>query len=264
MGWASPTTATEGTLRASTRRIHHGATGHLRELLVTIPVDLVAIAESGTLEDAAIALAEGEQAGVDRAAIRAALDDLAEPVRIPRDADLFQSVARLAHHLFHEVRIRGDDDDYDAPENSFIDQVIERRRGLPILLSIVTIAVGERVGLTFDPIGFPGHFLIAPQGAHPRFFLDPFHGGDVVPEMHLRARFAKIAGPVVDDGAFEAAVTPPSVRAVIVRMCTNLALSYVRRDDRAGAARMRDHLGALRPDDTRVLQILDRFLLTRP
>ena len=71
---------------------------------------------------------------------------------------------------------------------AYIDEVIQRRRGLPILLSIVTIEVAARVGLHLDPIGFPGHFLVSPREGEPRFYVDPFHAGAILRQDDLRAR----------------------------------------------------------------------------
>lgn len=223
------------------------------------PSPLVAVAE-GSLEDAALALAASEPSDVDSEAVRRQLDDLAHAVRMPPSASPFEGIARLSIHLFQTFGLRGDEADYDAPHNSWINKVLERRLGLPILLSVVTIAVAERTGLVLEPIGFPGHFLVAPRDAEDRFFVDPFHGGAIVTEDQLRARFARQTGIVDDPDPFEAAVAPVSTHAVLVRMCTNLSLSYLRRHDRAGAARMRAHLEGLGQLDGPVIDLLRRFL----
>ncbi len=215
-------------------------------------------AAGGNLEDAAIALAAIDHGLTDVDGVKRALDALARPVRLPPGATAIEGVARLTLHLFHTEGIRGDEEDYDAPRNSWIDQVLERRRGLPILLSIVTIAVGERAGLALDPIGFPSHFLVAPRDAEERFFVDPFHGGVVIREDVLRGRFTKQTG-LSDDAAFEQAVTPVSTRAVLVRMCTNLALAYLRRKDVPGCVRMRAQLEALGEHEGPVVELLRRF-----
>jgi len=214
---------------------------------------------TSSLENAAIALAVSEEPRVDPDAIRDTLDALAAPIRIPPDAELVPRVARVAQHLFHELGFRGDEDDYDHPHNSRLDRVLERRRGLPILLSIVTIAVGDRAGLELEPVGFPGHFLVAPVGAEPRFFVDPFHSGAVITEAQLRASLARHAGSV-DDTAFARAVAPVTTHEVLVRMCNNLAMSYLRREDRAGAERMYGHLVALDGPEGRVVELLRRFV----
>ncbi|MEN0063946.1 MAG: transglutaminase-like domain-containing protein [Myxococcota bacterium] len=191
--------------------------------------------------------------------IAAALDNLAAPIRIPEGSTTIEAVARLQLQLFHTLQLKGDSEAYDSPENSFIDQVIERRKGLPILLSTVCVAVGARVGLDLDPIGFPGHFLVGVRHADPRFFLDPFHSGQVLPMAHLRGELTRQNG-FVDDSTFEAVLTPPPTRDVLIRMCTNLALSYVRRHERSGATRMLSNLQTLGAGEGQVAKLLERFL----
>lgn len=211
------------------------------------PTSLVALAAAqGSLEDATIALAASEDPEVDEPSIREGLDQLAAPIRIPRGASTIEAIARLQLHLGRMAGLQGDDVEYDAPHNSLIHRVLERRRGLPILLSAVWIAVGERVGVALDPIAFPGHFLIAPRKADPRFFVDPFVGGDVIREERLQGRLAsqeRVA--VLPKSTFDRVVTPPSTSLVMRRMCANLAISYQRRDDLAGISRMLVHLRAL-------------------
>ncbi|MEM6929198.1 MAG: transglutaminase-like domain-containing protein, partial [Myxococcota bacterium] len=164
---------------------------------------LVAVAD-GSLEDAAIALAASEQPDVDPQAIRASLDALSAPIRIPEGASTIEGLARLTLELFQRQGFRGDEEEYDAPHNSFVDRVLERRRGLPIALSVITVAVGDRVGVPLDPVGFPGHFLVAPRHAEDRFFVDPFHQGAIVNATQLRAQLTRQMG-LVDEATFRSA-----------------------------------------------------------
>ena len=84
------------------------------------------------------------------ARLRARLDD---------ESDLAGRVAAACDLLFHVERFRGNRDDYEDPRNSYLDQVLERRQGIPITLSIVFVDVARRAGLDASGIGFPGHFL---------------------------------------------------------------------------------------------------------
>jgi regulator of sirC expression with transglutaminase-like and TPR domain len=114
----------------------------------------------------------------------------------------------------------GDREQYDDPRNSMLDVVLERRRGLPILLSVVYVEVARRAGVAFAGVGLPGHFVVGHFGAAPALLLDPFSGG----------------GPV------EGEAPPALVRAwgaheIALRMLNNLVGSFQRRGDVGAAIR---------------------------
>jgi len=116
--------------------------------------------------DRAVALiAADEQPGLVPEDVLAQLDQLAAGLRLPPLCEPVQTVARLHHHLFVELGFRGDEEDYDAPRNSLLDQVLTRRRGLPILLSVVYVEVAKRRGIAVDPVGFPVTFSSARESS---------------------------------------------------------------------------------------------------
>jgi regulator of sirC expression with transglutaminase-like and TPR domain len=198
------------------------------------------------LDRAAAFIAAEEQPGVDPQAILDALDALAARLRIPSGAPLVEQVARLNHLLFTECGFSGDDKDYDDPRNSLLDQVLSRRKGLPILLSVLTIEVGRRVGLALDGVAFPSHFLVGPSHAEPRFFLDPFHGGRILRQEHLIQRLmAMSGGRRVSAAELARYAAPASSRQILVRLNNNLKGSYLRRQDLDGVLRTIDRLLAL-------------------
>lgn len=168
-----------------------------------------------------------------------AVHGVADGLYLPPGEDLFRHLARLTHHLFHDRGFRGDEDAYDDPENSCLDQVVARRKGLPISLSILTIEVAGRRGLVLDPIGFPGHFLVAPRDADPVFFVDPFHQGRTRSRDELVRQLDRMGVP---RSAADEALAPVSGRHVLMRIFNNLRASWMRRGD-ADAA-MRSVLGA--------------------
>ncbi len=92
-----------------------------------------------------------------------------------------EEVARACSQLLG-VRhgFRGDDENYDDPDNSMLDLVLARRRGLPILLSVVYIEVARRAEIPLGGVGLPGHFAVAHFGADPPLLLDPFERGRIV------------------------------------------------------------------------------------
>ncbi len=144
------------------------------------------------------------------------LDDIASGAPHAPDA--------LATYLFVERGFIGNTVDYGDPRNSFLDEVLDRRLGLPITLSVLMLEVGRRVGLDLDGVGMPGHFLV---GAAAGVFFDPFHGGERLDEGGCRDRFESTQG----DAAFVPAfLEPVGSHAILGRILANLVRSFVTRD----------------------------------
>lgn len=221
------------------------------------------VAEHGRsppLDLATALMAAEEQPGTDPARTLAALDEAASGLHVPEGANVYERVARISHEMFEVRGFAGDTEDYDAPRNSFLDQVLERGKGLPILLSVVFMEVGRRVGVTVDGISFPGHFVVAPRDAEPRFYVDPFNGGRVLRDPDLRAHLAKTAGTCeVSPDAWRRFTGAVDSSSILQRMNNNLKRSWSRRGDLAGALRAVDRNLVLAPDST--LEIRDRGML---
>lgn len=115
---------------------------------------------------------------------------------------------------------RGDRENYDHPDNSMLDLVLARRRGLPILLSVVYIEVAKRAGIPVAGVGLPGHFVVAHFGTDPPVLLDPFSGGRV------------LTASVAQDQ-----LRPSRSHEIAMRMLTNLVGAYRRRADLTAAIR---------------------------
>jgi regulator of sirC expression with transglutaminase-like and TPR domain len=172
------------------------------------------------LDEVALLIAAHAHPALDVEARRAQLDALAEQAgdRPVRD---------LATMLFVDEGFRGNDADYADPRNSFLDDVLDRRLGIPITLSVVMLEVGRRCGLTLHGVGMPGHFLV---GGVPGEWFDPFHDGarlDLAacaelfarqhPDARFRTQFLEPVGP----------------RAIVQRMLTNLQHTLIRHDPTA-------------------------------
>lgn len=212
------------------------------------------------LDQAAALLAAEEQPGLDPAAPLRTLDELARGMVRRPAADLVVQVAALNHHLFAESGFVGDEDDYDSPDNSMLDRVLARRRGLPILLSVVYMEVARRVGVAIDGVGFPGHFVVSPVGASPRFFIDPFRGGKVLKESDLRLLLRRQSGTWdVEPETWRRFVAPVSPGQVFVRINLNLKRAHARRGDPQAALRACERSLLLRPGH--VADLHDRALL---
>ena len=164
-----------------------------------------------------------------------ALDALAQSVA-PRLADALppEERARLVSvHLFEEVGFHGNTDAYYDPRNSFLNDVLERRTGIPISLAVVLIEVATRVGLRVEGVGFPGHFLVRVPTAAGYLLLDPFNGGRPVGEDELLDRLRTVSGgrtsppTKVPSALLEAT---PTV-AILGRMLRNLLHIYIEKPD---------------------------------
>lgn len=147
------------------------------------------------------------------------LDELAAGVDDP-------TVPALVHHLFARAGFRGDVDDYHAPENSFLDLVLERRLGMPITLSAVTVEVGARVGIPLHLVGMPGHVLVGCDD-DAGSYIDAF-GGTELDRSGVRERFASIFGHQANLDA--KALQPIDTAAVVARVCNNLTRTWIERD----------------------------------
>jgi regulator of sirC expression with transglutaminase-like and TPR domain len=171
------------------------------------------------LDALALALA-AEFREVDRAGALAELDRLGAALAgLPLDSPLDQAHS-LRTLLGDGEGFAGDDEEYDAPENSMLDLVLERRRGLPILLTAVYVEVARRAGVAAVGVGLPGHFLTGIFAGETTLLLDPFAGGRlVVPDVEPDA------------------LRPWGPRETTLRMLNNLVGSYTRRVDLSRAIR---------------------------
>src|SRR5271170_6330096 len=112
--------------------------------------------------------------------------------------DTVEKVQLLSHFLFEQKGFSGNRDEYSDPRNSFLNQVIDRRLGIPITLSIVYLEVGKRVGLNLYGISFPTHFLVKAVDERGELIIDPFYGGAILTLDEIRARLAQVYGQPVD------------------------------------------------------------------
>ena len=160
--------------------------------------------------------------------IGAAGDPGVEPTRWLTELDGYAArladLGALRHRLFAELGFRGDTRNYYDPENSFLHRVIERRLGIPITLSVLTIEVGRRADIALDAVGMPGHFLVGVPGE--AIWLDAFAGGELLDLAGCEGRFREStgSGPEVAFGPHLLPVVGP--HAVLSRMLANLAVVY--------------------------------------
>jgi regulator of sirC expression with transglutaminase-like and TPR domain len=203
--------------------------------------------ESIDLGRAALTIALADYPDLDIANYLRRIDELAVEVsqRCGADADVFRSIAALNYVLFKEQGFHGNRDDYYDPKNSFLNDVIDRKRGLPITLSILYIEVGQRIGLAIEGVGFPGHFLVKTKSQGEEIVIDPFNAGDVKSNEELQAMLDQIYGGKVRlDREFLAALPK---KQILKRMLGNLKAIYGRADELVKMLAVLDRLIILDP-----------------
>ena len=178
------------------------------------------------LERAALYLAQEEYPALDVEAYLKTLDEMAAVVkeRSPQSAYPLKIIQTINDYLYDELGFVGNTVDYYDPRNSFLNEVIDRRTGIPIALSLVYLAIAQRVGLPMVGINMPGHFLIRPVIEDAEICVDPFHQGEILFPQDCRERLTQVYGhPVALKPAFLEAV---SNRQFLARMLTNLKVIY--------------------------------------
>jgi regulator of sirC expression with transglutaminase-like and TPR domain len=208
------------------------AQSYLNELELSDPAeDFRALirARSYELETGALFLARVVQPDLKHAQINDVLDRWAE-----RCADLITepSSARekcriINRVLFHEEQLRGNQESYMDPDNSFLHRVLERRTGIPISLSTLYLLVAQRVGLDLEPVALPGHFVVGCYLDDTPFFIDAFEGGMLRSAEDIVARLRRERVEVsLED------LVPATTAEVLCRMCRNLVVHFAHAGDR--------------------------------
>ncbi|MBW3622503.1 MAG: transglutaminase-like domain-containing protein [Armatimonadetes bacterium] len=209
----------------------------------------------GTLEEAALLYAAGEYPDLRVEAYLERLDGVAEECRGALGAGGLEGPEagrRLCRYLFEIAGFLGNREAYDDPRNSYLNEVLDRKLGIPITLSVIGIAVGRRLGVPLEGVGMPGHFLLrSPEG--PAYF-DPFAGGHPVTEEECRERFQAIYGSQMTWSS--AYLSPTPKREMLARMLNNLKLGYLQRSDFDRAERILNFALALEPGSSQDRELL--------
>jgi regulator of sirC expression with transglutaminase-like and TPR domain len=182
------------------------------------------------LARASLAIARWEYPRLDADAYLERLDGLARSVDgVRRSPDALGRLHRLREYLFVEQGFTGNRDDYYDPRNSFLNDVLDRRQGIPITLSLVLMEVGKRLGLAIEGIGLPGHFIAGARLDDSQILLDPFNGGALVTPEECEELVGSVVGRPVTLRPEHYA--PVSGRQLLTRMLANLKGAYWRRQE---------------------------------
>jgi regulator of sirC expression with transglutaminase-like and TPR domain len=206
------------------------------------PLDLVVAVreERVSPEGAALLIARDAKPDLDIELELVRIDALAAPLgeldpRMPAK----RQARALSAHLCEGLGFHGNEEDYFDPRNSYLDDVMTRRTGIPITLAILFAAIGRRAGLQVEGIGFPGHFL-ARVGGSDGVLIDPFFGGRVLDASGVQRLAAQMLGSA--SRLSPAHLEPVGLRPLVVRMLLNLKNAHERRSDHARALVVCDRL----------------------
>ena len=210
--------------------------------------------------EVALLLAREEYTDLD---VEAYLGELAGMAREARNyiggGLLHCQVSGLCRYLFHEMGYRGNKQNYYDPLNSYLNQVMDRRTGIPITLSLLTMALGQRLGLTITGIGLPGHFIVKAVNAGEQILFDPFHGGRQLTLNDCENLVQQVTGMPFEAKCESLRGMP--LGQLVARLLTNLKMIYLKREDYVRASRVISHLVVLSPHDQRERRDLGSVLL---
>lgn len=199
----------------------------------------------------ALLIARDEYPDLDGREYAARVEEYALALRDEVDALDYapRRIAAINRYLFEEIGFGGDPDDYYDPRNSYLNDVFDRRLGIPLTLALVQIEVARRLGLPLEGVSFPGHFLVRLPVGDGILVMDPFNRGRSLgaDELKQRAR-PHMGGHAPDDGQLQQILEPASHRAILMRMLRNLKALYAEREDWDKVARSADRLLRLAPD----------------
>lgn len=211
-------------------------------------------AEDIDLAQAALVIARSEYPNIAVGDYLARLDDMANAVaaRTFGARPATTVLQTMNDYLFAEQGYSGNVQDYFDPRNSFLNDVIDRRLGIPISLSIIYLEVGRRLGLALQGVSFPGHFLVKLGVSGGDVVIDPFLRGVSLSREELEHRLAEAhRGRHRPQPDLADVLVAASTRDILVRMLRNLKGIYVKKGDFERALRMVQHVLQLRPHDPR-------------
>ena len=225
------------------------------QALIDRPDDEIDLAEGALL------IAKKAYPDLDIGAYLSRIDRLAHAVteRLPATASETDRILALNQYLFDELGFGPNVEDYYDQRNSFLNDVLERRVGIPISLSVLYIEVGRRVGLPLQGVSFPGHFLVKCKLAQGVVILDPYGSGTSLSLQDLQQRLRATRGGEVSRAIVAAMLVAADKKQILARMLRNLKAIYVEQGDHNRALSVMDWIVSVVPGDA--IEVRDRGLL---
>lgn len=198
------------------------------------------------LGHAALLIAAGEYPQLSLETAQALLDEIATSIaaQITPGMSQRERAAIIRRRLFYDLDFRGNQEEFYDPRNSYLNDVLIRRVGIPISLSAVYLEVGRRVGLEAAGVSYPVHFLVKYHDEGQEWIVDPFHKGEELPGEHIRSGLGAKGWPPEQIDYMLSGVTR---RQMLARMLLNLKQIYARSEDHKRALRIQEFLLAINP-----------------
>ncbi len=218
--------------------------------------------EDLNLAEAALLIAKEEYPDLDIQAYLRRFDLLAEEIRsrLGGNTSPTRIVQEINRYLFQEEGFVGNTGDYYDPRNSFLNEVLDRKLGIPITLSLIYIEIGRRLGLPFVGVAFPGHFLIKYRNAEDEVVLDPFQGGSILSQEDLEKKLREMySDPAPAMAQLPRLLAAVSKKDILVRMLRNLKGIYLQRNDFNKALSAADRILLIIPDSP--MEVRDRGMI---
>ena len=178
------------------------------------------------------------------------IEQMAQDIRasLPTNPNAAETLARLNHVLFVEQGYEGNSSHYYDPRNSFLNDVIDRKLGIPISLSILYIELARVLGVPLDGVSFPGHFLVKLEIDNGAIVLDPYFGGISLTEDDLEDRIQEYYGEQLKRHHYQGLLVTSSKKDIIVRVMRNLRNLYMQEKQWEKALTMADTMVGLDTD----------------
>jgi regulator of sirC expression with transglutaminase-like and TPR domain len=239
--WVEPATRSNDPVqrRRATEIIRHISMRHADDKFLAFCLNT---GEDLDLEEGVLLLAKTQFPEINTDGYNAIFDDYAADLRERLDfgAAAAQMIAGINEYLFKLQGFHGNEENYYEPENSYINKVIDRRKGNPISLCIIYLLLARRLHLPITGIGMPGHFLCRFQTPTEELFIDAFNNGKILTKgdcvkylLHTR------------DGFKEAYLAPITTRRTLLRVCSNLHQIYSQQSRKDDIARFQRYIVAL-------------------
>jgi regulator of sirC expression with transglutaminase-like and TPR domain len=197
---------------------------------------------------AALLIASEEYPGLDILRYVARLEAMAAAVRpaVGTADDPQEQIEHLNTYLFIERGFRGNMQDYYDPRNSFLNDVLDRKMGIPITISVVYMEVGRRVGMPLQGVGMPGHFIVKYVCPEADIYIDPFNNGRVLSRQACEELLQQVYGePVPFQDSF---LAPVSKKQILARILMNLKAIYLHIKHPRKALAVVERLLLIQPD----------------
>lgn len=215
--------------------------------------------EAIDLAAAALYIAQEEYPELDCGAYLHRLDTMALQLRdrLPTESYPLKILRAISEYLFEAQGFVGNSQNYYDPRNSFLNQVLDRRTGIPITLSLVYLELARRIGFPMAGVGMPGHFLVRPTLEDMAIFVDAFHKGEIMFEEDCRDRIQMLYGK--DARLRSEHLESIGSRPFLARILMNLKVIYLQQQDIPRALSTVDRILLLMPDS--LLERRDRGLI---